>query len=54
MKCQDKNAYDKKSAQTAVNDMHRRGMVNIRTYQCPTCDMWHLTHKRQNDKNKRR
>lgn len=56
MKCWEKNAYDKKGAQTAMNDAHRRGLINISYYHCPECNNWHLTHegKRMRDKHKNR
>lgn len=42
--CNGKNSYDKRSAQTVVNQRNKNG-AQIRLYQCKTCPWWHLTSK---------
>lgn len=44
----EKTAYSKKDAQTAINAaMNRRTKrpKQLRSYHCPRCNAWHLTHQ---------
>jgi len=41
--CGGKKCYDKKLARTVLNIRKREGSM-VRMYQCPMCNMWHLTH----------
>lgn len=41
--CNGKPIYDKKGAQTAKNRRMKHAHVELRAYQCPDCNMWHLT-----------
>ena len=43
--CQGKKCYDKKGAQTAKNKRFKDSHTELRIYQCPICDYWHLTSK---------
>lgn len=45
--------YDKKTAQTAANKRYADDHVELRIYQCPSCNWWHLTHTNIRPKNKR-
>lgn len=39
-----KVCFNKKDAQTKRNTLKKRGRErNMRVYQCPHCDYWHLT-----------
>jgi len=38
-----KVSYDKKAAQTAKNRRWNEEHVELRIYQCPECNLWHLT-----------
>ena len=39
-----KISFDKKGAQTRRNSLYRKGGEELRIYQCPLSDTWHLTH----------
>lgn len=42
-----KISFDKKTAQTKMNDLIRRGKERfLRIYQCPKSDSWHLTSQK--------
>lgn len=44
-----KPCYDKKGAQTAINDRRRRAHMELRMYQCG--DHWHLTKQMRRNNN---
>lgn len=41
--CHKKQAYSKKKAQTVKNHRMNCGSPELRIYQCPLCNNWHLT-----------
>ena len=41
--CGTKPSYDKKSAISAKNKRWKIEHVELRVYQCPKCNWWHLT-----------
>jgi DNA-directed RNA polymerase subunit RPC12/RpoP len=46
--CNSKIMYDKKGAITMINYLKRKGREEyLRAYQCPDCNMWHITHKEE-------
>lgn len=51
-----KTCFNKKDAETAKNFLYLEKGVELRVYQCPTCNYWHLTHNltfgKKNGKNK--
>ena len=40
---QGKNIYDKRGAQTEANARWNEDHVELRIYNCPHCNGWHLT-----------
>ena len=40
---QGKNIYDKRGAQTEANRRWEEDHVELRIYNCPECNGWHLT-----------
>ena len=42
--CNGKVIYDKRGATTAKNKRYDEDHIKLRTYQCPECGGWHLTH----------
>lgn len=44
--CNGKPSYDKRSAVTARNKRWDEDHVELRVYQCPDCNWWHLTSLR--------
>ena len=43
-KCNGKNCYDKKGAQTQRHFL-KRGVKDLRIYHCEICNCWHLSSK---------
>lgn len=43
--CGEKVKYSKKDALTAKNRRYSSEHIQLRIYQCPNCNGWHLTHK---------
>lgn len=41
--CDGKACYDKRGAQTVKNIREKEDGIDLRIYQCPLCNMWHLT-----------
>lgn len=41
--CQGKVIYDKRGAITAANLRRKESGIDLRAYQCPMDDHWHLT-----------
>lgn len=44
-RCGDKVSYPKRLGKEVLNKRQRAGFRNLRLYQCPKCNYWHLTHK---------
>lgn len=42
--CTGKKRYTKKLAETLKNRLNDKRGLTLRIYQCPECNMWHLTH----------
>ena len=41
-RCVEKTRYSKKDAITAQHNAHKNGR-EVRVYQCPICNFWHMT-----------
>ncbi len=39
-----KVCFSKKDCETAVNNLYKEKGVELRIYQCESCNFWHLTH----------
>lgn len=39
-----KVCFSKKDCETAVNNLYKEKGVELRAYQCNSCNWWHLTH----------
>jgi hypothetical protein len=53
-KCFGKQCYSKKVAETLKNKKWVEESVELRIYQCPICNFWHLTHSLWEPKQKRK
>lgn len=49
--CIGKGAYDKKGAATVINIRWKEDHVKLRSYNCPSCGKWHLTHHMRTNNN---
>lgn len=45
-----KPCYDKKSAASARNHRFKQDHVQLRIYQCPFCNLWHLTKQPRSER----
>lgn len=56
--CERKVCYGKKDAQTILNRLmsspRKQRNDKLRIYQCRNCNFWHITHKEDWNKNKRK
>lgn len=46
-RCGRKVVYTKVMASERINDIKRSGRGEMRSYECPACGGWHLTHKQK-------
>jgi hypothetical protein len=53
-KCFGKQCYSKKLAETLRNEKWEEESTELRIYQCPICNSWHLTHLMWEPKKKKK